>query len=86
MREEVVCMNHRYTAYCENPFCLFVAEGIEVENPDDAETVALMLHGHNRRGSFELCREGEFPGPEITILHDLPCFTCVPEWSFDEEY
>lgn len=79
-------MSHRYTAYCENPFCFFVTEGIEGETSDEAQEIALILHGSVRKGSFELCREGEFPGPEITILHDLPCFTCVPGWSFDEGY
>ena len=78
-------MSHRYTAYCENPFCLFVIEGIQAETPDDAATIALVLHGPTRKGSFELCREGDFPRPEITVLHDLPCFVCVPGWNFDEE-
>ena len=47
-------VSHRYTAYCENPFCLFVIEGIEAETLDDAETIAFILHGSIRKGSFEL--------------------------------
>lgn len=79
-------MSHLYNAYCENPFCLFVAETIAAQNPEEAEEIALMRHGHLRKGSFELCREGDFPGPEITVLHDFPCFECIPVEEFYELY
>lgn len=79
-------MIHRYSAYCANVFCLFSEEGIDAETPEEAEEIARMIHGPNRR-LFELCREQRLPMPKIVVFHD--CFgdcmgehECVPEDSF----
>lgn len=77
-------MTHRFTAYCENPFCFFVAEGIETETPEEANEVALLLHGEHRKGQFEFCRIGGFPEPEITIGHDFPCMCLYSDEDEDE--
>ena len=78
-------MVHRYTADCENPFCFFIAEGIETKTPEEAEEIALMLHGEKRKGKFESCSREGFPGPELTIRHDFPCRCLFEDEEEDED-
>ena len=77
-------MTHRFTADCENPFCVFIAEGIESERSEEAFGIALLLHEEFSKKKFEACCVGGLQEPEITMRHDFPC-PCLYSDDDDEE-
>ncbi|MDZ4286086.1 MAG: hypothetical protein U1A23_04100, partial [Candidatus Sungbacteria bacterium] len=75
-------MAHRFTADCENPFCLFIAEGIEAQTPEEAGEIALLLHEGYQKRQVALGSVNCLPEPDLTIRNDFPCQEC---FDSDEE-
>lgn len=79
-------MAHLYTAICENPFCLYVSEGIEAWDEDHAWFVANSEHGEKRPRKFKSSSAGMCPGSNLTIGHDFPCPACLNEGGEEQSW